>query len=303
MFYIIFAISFIGGIFSFIYINKFNDYKRLYKEILTPNNVYAVENQKNATTIQNNTLKQIELDNSLTSNKNGFAYFHELFVKRHRRILTKSARKTAIISLLIIAIVIIVTQINVDFKEKTNEIMLIYLPYFVFIMYMINRGTVVTQAMFMNCDHSMLTYRFYRTPKVILALFKERLKTLIGINLIPALVIAIGLPLILFITGGTDNPLNYLVLFVSIIAMSVFFSVHYLAMYYLLQPYNVNIEMKSSTYTLVQGVTYFACYYMLQLQLPTFYFGIATVLFSIIYCLLSLILVYRYAPKTFKLRI
>ena len=220
MFYIIFAISFIGGIFSFIYINKFNDYKRLYKEILTPNNVYAVENQKNATTIQNNTLKQIELDNSLTSNKNGFAYFHELFVKRHRRILTKSARKTAIISLLIIAIVIIVTQINVDFKEKTNEIMLIYLPYFVFIMYMINRGTVVTQAMFMNCDHSMLTYRFYRTPKVILALFKERLKTLIGINLIPALVIAIGLPLILFITGGTDNPLNYLVLFVSIIAIA-----------------------------------------------------------------------------------
>lgn len=303
MFYIIFAISFIGGIFSFIYINKFNDYKRLYKEILTPNNVYAVENQQKATTIQNNTLKQIELDNSLTSNKNGFAYFHELFVKRHRKILTKSARKTAIISLLIIAIVIIVTQINVDFKEKTNEIMLIYLPYFVFIMYMINRGTVVTQAMFMNCDHSMLTYRFYRTPKVILALFKERLKTLIGINLIPALVIAIGLPLILFITGGTDNPLNYLVLFVSIIAMSVFFSVHYLAMYYLLQPYNVNIEMKSSTYTLVQGVTYFACYYMLQLQLPTFYFGIATVLFSIIYCLLSLILVYRYAPKTFKLRI
>lgn len=220
MFYIIFAISFIGGIFSFIYINKFNDYKRLYKEILTPNNVYAVENQKNATTIQNNTLKQIELDNSLTSNKNGFAYFHELFVKRHRRILTKSARKTAIISLLIIAIVIIVTQINVDFKEKTNEIMLVYLPYFVFIMYMINRGTVVTQAMFMNCDHSMLTYRFYRTPKVILALFKERLKTLIGINLIPALVIAIGLPLILFITGGTDNPLNYLVLFVSIIAIA-----------------------------------------------------------------------------------
>lgn len=98
--------------------------------------------------------------------------------------------------------------------------MLIYLPYFVFIMYMINRGTVVTQAMFMNCDHSMLTYRFYRTPKVILALFKERLKTLIGINLIPALVIAIGLPLILFITGGTDNPLNYLVLFVSIIAIA-----------------------------------------------------------------------------------
>ena len=161
----------------------------------------------------------------------------------------------------------------------------------------------MTQAMFMNCDHSMLTYRICRTPKVILGLFKERLKTLIVVNLLPTLIIAIALPVLLFITGGTDNILNYFILFISIIAMSIFFSVHYLVMYYLLQPYNVNTEMKSSTYKVVQTITYFVCWYMIQIQLPTVSFGIAAIGFCILYCLISLVLAYKYAPKTFKLRV
>ncbi len=177
-----------------------------------------------------------------------------------------------------------------------------YLPYFVFIMYCINRSSSVTQAMFMNCDHSMLTYRIYRTPKVILGIFKERLKTLITINLMPAILIGMGLAVLLYISGGTDNPLNYMVLFVSIIAMSIFFSVHYLVMYYLLQPYNVNTELKSSTYKTVQGITYLVCWFMIQIQLPTLYFGIATIAFCVVYSLVSLYLAYKYAPKTFKLR-
>lgn len=54
--------------------------------------------------------------------------------------------------------------------------------------------------------------------------------------------IALGLPMLLYMTGGTDELFNYAVLFVSIIAMSVFFSVHNMVLYYLLQPYNTNLE-------------------------------------------------------------
>ena len=226
-----------------------------------------------------------------------------MFVKRHKKILTEAVKKQTVVILLIIAVITIAIYINNDFKEKTNGILLTYLPYFVFIMYLLNRGTTVTQAMFMNCDHSMLTYRIYRTPKVILGIFKERLKTLIKINLLPSMVIALGLPLLLYISGGTANMLDYVVLFISIIAMSIFFSVHYLVMYYLLQPYNVNTEIKSSTYRVVQTLTYFVCYYMIQLKLPTMPFGIAMSAFCIAYCIISLFLVYKYAPKTFKLRI
>ena len=80
----------------------------------------------------------------------------------------------------------------------------------------------------MNCDHSLLTYSFYKQPKFILRLFQIRLREIMKINAVPALVIGIGLALILYATGGTDNPLNYVVLIVSILCMSLFFSIHYL---------------------------------------------------------------------------
>ena len=300
---IIFVITAILGIFSFIKINNFNEYRKMYKQILTNQNVYAVQNQTSTDIIKDTVAKQIEFDSNLTSNKKGFAYFHDIFVKRHKKILTEAVKKQAVVILGIAIIVSIIAFMNKDFAGRVNGILLTYLPYFVFIMYMLNRGTTMTQAMFMNCDHSMLTYRIYRTPKVILGLFKERLKTLIIVNLLPTLIIAIALPVLLFITGGTDNVLNYFILFISIIAMSIFFSVHYLVMYYLLQPYNASTEIKSSTYKVVQGITYFVCWYMIQIQLPTVSFGIATIVFCILYCLISLILAYKYAPKTFKLRI
>lgn len=303
IFLYVFIIAIILGIVSLVKIHNFNDYRRMYKQVLTESNVYIQEKATGTQLIKDTSLKQIELDKNYTSNKFGFAYFHDLFVKRHRKILTTAVKKQSIVILLIIIAMIIGIQMNNDFKVKTNEVLLVYLPYFVFIMYCINRSSSVTQAMFMNCDHSMLTYRIYRTPKVILGIFKERLKTLITINLLPAVLMGGGLALLLYLSGGTDNPINYAIQFVSIIAMSIFFSVHYLVMYYLLQPYNVNTEMKSSTYKGVQGLTYIVCWYMIQIQMPIFTFGIATIVFCIAYCLISLFLAYKYAPKTFKLRV
>ena len=303
IFFCVLVIAILFGIYSFVIINNFKDYRKMYKQVLTESNVYMVQNLNSTQSIRNNSLKQIEIDKKYTSNKSGFAFFHDLFVKRHSKILTKAVKKQSVVILLIITAMIIGIMMNNDIKTKTNEILLVYLPYFVFIMYCINRSSSVTQAMFMNCDHSMLTYRIYRTPKVILGIFKERLKTLITINLLPAILIGGGLALLLYLSGGTDNPINYAILFVSIIAMSIFFSVHYLVMYYLLQPYNVNTEMKSSTYKVVQGLTYIVCWYMIQIQMPIFTFGIATILFCIAYCFISLFLAYKYAPQTFKLRV
>ena len=303
IFLFVLIITILLGIYSFFKIHNFKDYRKMYKQVLTESNVYMQEIKTGTQAIKDVSLKQIELDTNYTSNKSGFAYFHDLFVKRHKKILTEAVKKQSVVILLLIFGMIIGIKFNENFKNKTNEILLVYLPYFVFIMYLINRSSSVTTSMFMNCDHSMLTYRIYRTPKVILGIFKERLKTLISINLLPAVLIGGGLALLLFLSGGTDNPINYAILFVSIIAMSIFFSVHYLVMYYLLQPYNVGTEMKSSTYKVVQGLTYFICWYMIQIKMPIFSFGIATIIFCIAYCLISLFLAYKYAPKTFKLRV
>ena len=275
----------------------------MYKQILTLENIHEVESIKNNKSTKENVKAQIEYDSKFISEKTGFSYFHDLFVKRHSKILTKAVNQQSIIILTLLLIAILFIKLYPDMAENINNMMLTYLPYFVFVMYIINRGTTVTQAMFMNCDHSMLTYRIYRAPKVVLGVFKQRLKTLIKINLLPATIIAVGLPLLLYISGGTDNILNYVVLFTSIISMSIFFSVHYLVMYYLLQPYNVATEIKDSTFGMVQGLTHVACFFMTEMKLPTIPFGIVTIAFCVLYCIISLILAYKLAPKTFKLRV
>lgn len=167
---------------------------------------------------------------------------------------------------------------------------------------MINRGTNFTNALFMNCDHSLLTYSFYKQPKFVLRLFQIRLWEIMKVNALPALVIGFGLAVILFVSGGTENPLDYVVLVVSILAMSMFFSIHYLTAYYLLQPYTAGTEMKSGTYRIVMSLTYVVCYVMMNLRLPILVFGVACIVFCVLYSVAASILVYKFAPQTFRLR-
>ena len=122
------------------------------------------------------------------------------------------------------------------------------------------------------------------------------------INLLPAVIIGSALPILLYLSGGTDNPLNYVVLLVSILCMSMFFSVHYLTIYYLLQPYNAGTEMKSGTYRLVLTVTYIVCFFLMQQRIPILLFGALAILFCVLYCIVACILVYKFAPRTFRIR-
>ena len=50
-----------------------------------------------------------------------------------------------------------------EVKPNLNVMIMTWLPYFVFIMYAINRGTNFTQALFMNCDHSLPNIFFLAT--------------------------------------------------------------------------------------------------------------------------------------------
>ncbi|HCR83331.1 MAG TPA: hypothetical protein DIW07_07945 [Lachnospiraceae bacterium] len=134
-------------------------------------------------------------------------------------------------------------------------------------------------------------------------LFQIRLREIMKINAVPALIIGVGLALVLYASGGTDNPMNYVVIIVSILCMSLFFSVHYLTIYYLLQPYNAGTEMKSGTYQLVMSATYLVCYFMMKLHMQTLMFGMMTIVFCVLYSIAACILIYKLAPKTFKLRI
>ena len=291
----------LAGALSLWKIFTFTQYQAMYKEILYGAMIFLDPSVQREIQ-QKQDQKKISADTNIFSNKKGFEYLNELFIKRHRKILWKSSIRIAVIAALVFAVLLVVNAMVPEEQAELNELVMTFLPYFVFIMYMVNRGTGFTRALFVNCDHSLLTYSFYKQPKMILKLFRIRLWEIIKVNLLPAGVVGGGLALLLFASGGTDNPMNYVIILVSVLCMSIFFSVHYLTLYYLLQPYNAGTEIKSGTYQIIMMATYVVCYVMIHLRLPTFIFGLCTIAFCVLYSVVACVLVYKVAPKTFRIR-
>ena len=300
--YGIMALTIIGAFLALPYIFRFNEYRAMNKMILNTEFVSQMD-AKAAQNIrmQANTQKNISTDTSISSSKSGFEYLNELFVKRHKKILWGSSVKVTIGAAVLLTFLCVLCIMSHKESRELNRLLSRSLPYFVFLMYAVNRGMQFTQALFVNCDHSLLTYPFYKEPKAILTLFRIRLREIIKVNLLPAAVGGIGLDALMFVSGGADSPITYGVIFVSMCALSVFFSVHYLTIYYLLQPYNAGTEIKNGTYKLITSATYLVCYFMIYLKVPTLVFGLLTIVFCLLYAAVACFLVYRFAPKTFRI--
>ena len=86
-----------------------------------------------------------------------------------------------------------------------------------------------------------------------------------------------------------------------IIVLSVFFSVHYLVIYYLLQPYNKDLQVRSISYTFVSVITLVLTYILSNLVMSSLYFSILGIVLTGAYIIVSLKLVYKYAPSTFRI--
>ncbi len=303
IFYIITPLLLVVAAFSLNYVLKYKHFKEFYKKLfVTDIQLIAPNTNKVKKDMLKSYTKQITISEKIKSNKKGFAYFNDLFVKRHRKILMRAAVVTAIIAAIIFVIIGVACILDVNIKTQINEFILLHLSYLLFIMYFVNCGNRASATMFANCDNAMLKYGFYRKPSSLLKNFANRLISVIQINLVPGMVIAISLPLLLYVSGGTDNISHYFIIFASVIAMSVFFSVHSMVLYYLLQPYNSKMELKSALFSIVNTATYFICFYAIGKETSLLGFGIAITAFCIIYIIIALVLAYKLAPKTFRLR-
>lgn len=294
-------LSFIG-IISLNYLLKIKDYKIMYKNISQVTNVMNNKNEKDylKQAMVSLNKKDTLIDIKKIQGKKGYDLFNTIFFERHKEILLRSAKKYSFIFLCIYIFLIILVLNDKSYATSIGKFLSNNLGWFIIIMFFINRGAIITQAMFFNCDHAMLNYNFYREPNAILGLFKKRLLTVIKVNLLPATIIGVGNIILLKITSEY-NIIGYISTFLFIITLSIFFSVHYLVIYYLLQPFNKEMEVKRTSYSFVTMFTYLISYTFTDLVVNSVVLSIVGLIFSIFYILLALILVNRFAPKTFKL--
>lgn len=281
------------------YFKNFKGYDKIIEKTI---NVYklAVENSKD---MQNNVVK---IENKDVNNKEkikgeGFVYLNNLFFKRHKRHLLKPTLiKSGIFLILGIGGFLFASSLTIKVKE-VYKILIFIIP---IISYILFKQDLILTAFYKNCDSSLLYYNFYREDKNLLKMFWLRFISIFKLMLIPMsamFVIYIGFAIKYLIKTN----LNLLLPIFYILLNAIFFTVLPLFQYYIIQPFDKEGKQKSVVLVLMNMFLY----YIFIFGLPALATKIGEIKFMLIISIfiigfvgLASFLIYKFAPKTFKIK-
>lgn len=298
---LIFAIL---GILACIYIFKYPKYRCAIENTIELNdlNVNTADILFNDVKIKDKEFDDKNLSLDKHYNKKGYDYLNAIFYERHKRLMLKPV----VTVLYVIAIAFIGGIIALTVTKYSNpnimDVVIRIFPITIFLMYAISNGAKSTKAMFYNCDVSLLNFSFYRKHDALLQNFIIRLKMLIRLNLMPSFTISVAIYILYAMVSGNWLEYRLLPYIVAINLLSIFFSVHYMLIYYLFQPYSSSYEIKSPIYNVINFVTYVLCFSMVYVQNTPSYFVIIVAGILVVYLAVAMILVKKIAPRTFRLK-
>lgn len=253
--------------------------------------------------IQDKDISKEELRSRKYEEKEGYDYLNAIFFERHKRIVSRAV-KSRIIIILAVGLIGAVALLFVgeEMKQKTFEVMTQMMPVMVFVMYLESTGGRICKAMFFNCDISLLKYGYYREADAILKNFKIRLRKLLMLDVVPAIMICGMILLWTLLCGEILAVWKVIPLMAGSLLLSVFFCLFHLFMYYITQPYTEEKTVKSPIFSVVNALVYFGCYLCRQIQTGSWLFTLGVLAVTIIFIPLSYFCVFRFAPKTFRIR-
>lgn len=282
------------------------DYSTLMRKGIAMNrNIYDgsiyKQNNQAAVELKDQDYQEEELREHKYERFHGYEYLNALFFQRHKRLFFRPMRRRIIgilVGFCLLDLFVIFAKPDLQAIQQPLTI----LPATIFLLYFISIGERVTRAMFYNCDNSLLHYGYYRQADAILTNFKIRLRKIIAMNCLLATLLSLGYGSFVWLAWQSGfTMLDHFIFIASIFSVSIFFSIHHLFLYYILQPYTGELEMRSPMFGVINSVVYFICYMLSQLE-GTRLLAILILLVTILYSLLALFLVKRLAPKNFHIR-
>lgn len=234
-----------------------------------------------------------------TKHKRGFSYLNAMFAARHHKVLWKPVKNSCV--MIIIAFLIfhgLASIMTPYFESHIGSLPQVQFLFLLILMFT-HRGSVFCEALFFNCDHSMLTYRFYRMPKAILKNFWLRFRTLWFMNVWPMLllmILVISLNLRFHIGFNKD----WLLLLFSMLSLNTLLGFHHLFLYVIFQPYSAQMEIKNYTMIIVQSL--FSYLVIMSAEIPNTIMAYLIIGITLIYMSLGSGIIYYYAPKTYRLK-
>jgi len=261
--------------------------------------------------IETDDLKEKEIGKHIFEEKEGYEYLNAIFFERHKKIFSRPRKLKTVISFIIMAasivglIVFKAGSTAKEFNSFANDMwnaMDRVMTIFVFLMYCITSGRSITRALFYNCDHSLMKYGYYRRPDAILKNFRIRLRFMLKSELPMVVVLCVGFVIDTIIIGKADQWLKLLSIIACIVLLSIFYSVVYLCMYYIFQPYTEGGKETGVGYSVCKGVIYVASYSCLQIDTLPQYFAAIIMVITVVGLVAGYVLAYFMAPKRFVLK-
>ena len=241
------------------------------------------------------------------SKAKGYRYLNELFMKRHQKIFWKR-EIIAIISVLgTIALMSLFFRFEMSELDDGTESIVRFLfskhpGLFIFALFILNTGAYMSHAMFASCDSSMLVYGFYRTPDALRKMFRLRIMSVTKFNLIPAVLMAVFCIVTLAVSGGERFFGEYLFTTLTLIVFTAYFSIRNVTIFYLLQPYASDFAIKSKLFLYLNFILGTVFFILIFIKMPSWFTCIFGILLTGAYFFIADKLVYKFAPKTFKIK-
>lgn len=294
-----FLINLILFPFTVKYFKNFKGYDKIIEKTI---NVYKIA-VKDAKNIQDGVVK---IENKDINKKEkikgeGFVYLNKIFFKRHKKHLLKPTLiKSGIFLILGIGGFLFASSLTMKAKE-VYKILIFIIP---IISYILFKQDLILMAFYKNCDSSLLYYNFYREDKNLLKMFWLRFNSIFKLMLIPMgamFVIYIGFAIKFLI--NTD--LNLLLPIFYILLNAIFFTVLPLFQYYIIQPFDKEGKQKSVVLVLMNIFLYYIFIFglpALATKIGEIKFMLIISIFMVAFVGLASFLIYKFAPKTFKIK-
>lgn len=313
---IILILAAAAGVWAVRYLRSYPDYtqvaRRMYNLSRINEAVEAAETAKSAAyQFDEDDVEESELCGRIFQDKQGYDYLHALFFYRHKKLVGRQVRiKTFLAGLVFgvggIALVVANLLLSAsDFQSMSSRVWTVInqcLPILVFIMYCASSGQSLTQAMFYNCDASLLKYGYYRVSDAILTSFRIRLWYMLRAELPMAGMMCGGFLVDALLLRRFGNLWQILAVMCCIASLTVFFSIVFLCMYYIFQPFTEGGNITGVGYKICTAGLYFLSYMCLQIKTPPAYFAVLLLTVTVLVMFLSMVLVWRMAPRTFHLK-
>ncbi|MDU5251614.1 hypothetical protein [Anaerococcus vaginalis] len=294
-----FLINLILFPFTVKYFKNFKGYDKIIEKTI---NVYKIA-VKDAKNIQDGVVK---IENKDINKKEkikgeGFVYLNKIFFKRHKKHLLKPTLiKSGIFLIIGIGGFLFASSLTMKAKE-IYKILIYAIP---IISYILFKQDKILMAFYKNCDSSLLYYNFYREDKNLLKMFWLRFNSIFKLMLIPMgamFVIYIGFAIKFLI--NTD--LNLLLPIFYILLNAIFFTVLPLFQYYIIQPFDKEGKQKSVVLVLMNIFLYYIFIFglpALATKIGEIKFMLIISIFMVAFVGLASFLIYKFAPKTFKIK-